>query len=634
MHQSEIILKKYWGYDSFRPVQGDIIQQILDGNDTLALLPTGGGKSICFQIPAMMLDGVCLVVSPLIALMKDQVDQLKRRNIKADAIYSGMHYKEIERILDNAILGDTKLLYLSPERLSAEKTMDKISQMNVSFVAVDEAHCVSQWGHDFRPTYHNIRAIRTVFPKIPILAVTATATQDVVKDMITQLELRDPRVFKSGFTRPNLSYSVLLEEGKHNRLIQLIQKVPGSALVYVRNRKQTKEIALFLQQKGILAEHYHAGLEPEERMQSQENWIKNKVRVIVCTNAFGMGIDKPDVRLVVHMDVPETLEAYFQEAGRAGRDGKKSWAVLLYNINDLNALEKNFEQSYPTIDKIQSIYQSLGSYFQLATGAGEGVSFDFDIIEFCKNFKQETNTVFSALKVLERSGQLYLSEAIFDPPRIMFQVDRNDLYQFQLKNPGYEKLITTILRLHQGIFRQYVRLEDYKICSMLKMDESVLSKMLIFLQTIGLIAYIPRKQMPQITFLGNRVESKYLIIDKDKYAFLKNRAHEKLNAVIRYLTNPVCRNIQLLEYFNENAVTACGVCDICVKEKRKHEAEKYEKEILSQLTAMLENNHKSLSEVVESFPAKYKEKVLSLIQFMVNEHKIRIVNGNKIEKIT
>lgn len=633
MDQAEQILKKYWGYNSFRPVQHDIIDQVFLGKDALALLPTGGGKSICFQVPAVMLEGICLVVSPLIALMKDQVDQLKKRNIKADAIYSGMHYREIERILDNAILGDTKLLYLSPERLSSEKTMDKISQMNVSFVAVDEAHCVSQWGHDFRPTYHNISAIRLVFPKIPILAVTATATKDVVKDIILQLGLKDPKVFKSGFTRPNLSYSVIREEGKHVRLLQMIQKVQGTGLVYVRNRKLTKEIALFLQQKGISADNYHAGLASDERFLKQENWIKNKTRIIVCTNAFGMGIDKPDVRLVVHMDVPETLEAYFQEAGRAGRDGKQAWAILLFNENDIVSLEKNFELSYPSIEKIRNIYHALGSYFQLATGAGEGIAFDFDMVEFCKNFKQEPLTVLSALKVMERSGQIFLSEAIFDPPKIMIGVDRNELYQFQLQNPAYEKLITIILRLHQGIFRQAVRLEDYKICSLLKLDASVLTKMLFHLQQIGLIQFYPRKEMPQIIFLSHRVEAKYLVIDREKYKFLKDRARDKMNAVINYLLKPICRNEQLLEYFDEKSVSVCGICDVCVTKKRREEAQKYESEMTVKLIELIKSKTISLQELIASFPVKHKDKLIELIQFLINEKRIKMTSGDKIEWI-
>lgn len=633
MDQALQILKQYWKYDAFRPVQKDIIDKIMSGQDALALLPTGGGKSICFQVPAIMMDGVCLVISPLIALMKDQVDQLRGRNIRADAIYSGMHYREIERILDNAILGDTKLLYLSPERLSSEKTMDKILQMKLSFIAVDEAHCVSQWGHDFRPTYLNIKNIRQIFPKIPLLAVTATATKDVVDDIIFQLEMRQPTIFKSGFSRPNLSYSVIKEEGKHNRLIQLLQKVPGTALVYVRNRKLTREISIFLQQKGFSADHYHAGLPPEERFIKQEDWIKNKTRIIVCTNAFGMGIDKPDVRLVVHLDVPETLEAYFQEAGRAGRDGNKSWAVLLYNENDIKSLETNFELSYPNVELIRKIYHALCSYFQLATGAGEGIAFDFEILDFCKNFKQDPVSVLSALKVLERSGQIFLSEAIYDPPKIMINVERNDLYQFQLQNPAYEKLITVALRLHQSIFRQAVRLEEHKISQLLKLDSSTLHKMLHYLNQIGLISYFPRKSTPQIIFLGPRVESKYLFIDLPKYKFLKDRAKEKLDGIIRYLSFQKCRNIQLLEYFDEKAVDSCGICDVCVDQKRRSQAAKLEGELLNKVLLLVQSEDLSITKLTEAFPIKYKDKVLQIVQYLLNENQIRISGHETIKYI-
>jgi len=633
MDQALQILKQYWKYDAFRPVQKDIIDKIMSGQDALALLPTGGGKSICFQVPAIMMDGVCLVISPLIALMKDQVDQLRGRNIRADAIYSGMHYREIERILDNAILGDTKLLYLSPERLSSEKTMDKILQMKLSFIAVDEAHCVSQWGHDFRPTYLNIKNIRQIFPKIPLLAVTATATKDVVDDIIFQLEMRQPTIFKSGFSRPNLSYSVIKEEGKHNRLIQLLQKVPGTALVYVRNRKLTREISIFLQQKGFSADHYHAGLPPEERFRKQEDWIKNKTRIIVCTNAFGMGIDKPDVRLVVHLDVPETLEAYFQEAGRAGRDGNKSWAVLLYNENDIKSLETNFELSYPNVELIRKIYHALCSYFQLATGAGEGIAFDFEILDFCKNFKQDPVSVLSALKVLERSGQIFLSEAIYDPPKIMINVERNDLYQFQLQNPAYEKLITVALRLHQSIFRQAVRLEEHKISQLLKLDSSTLHKMLHYLNQIGLISYFPRKSTPQIIFLGPRVESKYLFIDLPKYKFLKDRAKEKLDGIIRYLSFQKCRNIQLLEYFDEKAVDSCGICDVCVDQKRRSHAAKLEGELLNKVLLLVQSEDLSITKLTEAFPIKYKDKVLQIVQYLLNENQIRISGHETIKYI-
>ncbi len=633
MNNSLEILKKYWNYDSFRPLQQEIVDCILTGKDAIALLPTGGGKSICFQVPALMMEGVCIVVSPLIALMKDQVDQLKRRNIKAEAVYSGMHFRDIERIMDNVILGDTKLLYISPERLVSVKAMDKIMQMKVSFIAVDEAHCVSQWGHDFRPTYLNIKSLRELFANVPILAVTATATRDVVKDIQIQLALRSPQIFRSGFSRENLSYSVIREEGKLHRLLQLLNNVPGTALIYVRNRKLTKETAIFLQQKGISADHYHAGLEAEERFRKQEDWIKNKIRVMVCTNAFGMGIDKPDVRLVVHLDVPDTLEAYFQEAGRAGRDGKKSWAIILYNESDVNALERNFELSFPEIEVIKRIYQALGSYLQLATGAGAGVSFDFDLLVFSKNFGFEPATVSSTLKILERSGVLVVTESVFNPPRLVFNTDRNELYQFQLKNPLYEKLITTILRLHQGVFRQPVVLDEHRLCFMMNMKVTQLHEMLNYLKMIGFIEYFPRKDTPVITFLTDRVEAKYLSIDLQKYTFLKERAAAKLHSVLKYLQRPVCRDVQLLEYFDEKPVGECGICDICVMRKRKTESERVEAELLGTIKRKLQENRMNVDELIASFSIKYKSKVLEILQYLVNEKQVRIKDDEMIEFI-
>lgn len=631
MNKAHEVLKQYWGYNAFRPLQEEIINELLEGKDVVALLPTGGGKSICFQIPALMLDGVCIVVSPLIALMKDQVDQLRRRGIIADAIYSGMHYREIERIFDNAILGDTKLLYLSPERLLAQLTLDKLEQMKVSFVAVDEAHCVSQWGHDFRPSYLQINELRKLFPKVPIMAVTATATKDVVADIIKQLELKEPKIFKSGFTRENLSYSVLKEDAKHTRMLQLLKRVPGTALIYVRSRKLTKEFALFLQQNGISAEHYNAGLSGEERFQKQEDWIKDKTRVMVCTNAFGMGIDKPNVRLVIHLDVPETLEAYFQEAGRAGRDGKKSFAIMLYNENDIVSLEKNYKLSYPEIKLIKQIYRALGSYFQLATGAGKGISFDFDLANFCKNFNFEALTVLAALKAIERTGHIFLSEAIFDPPMLSFAIERDALYNFQLNNPAYEQLIKHIIRLHQGVFRQNVKLDEFKLKSMLRIDQPKLLQMLAYLKQMGVIEYIPKKELPQLVFLSDRVDISHLEIDVLKYHFLKHRALEKMNAVIDYLNNPVCRNTMLLKYFNEDKSKSCGICDICIRQKRNILAKEKENQLLVSIENKIATQEIDLKELVASFPLKYKEKVQELIQFLVNEQKIKISKGDKIE---
>ena len=415
------ILKQYWGFDSFRPLQEDIIQSVLDGKDTLALLPTGGGKSICFQVPALVKEGICIVISPLIALMKDQVYNLQKRGIAAVAIFSGMHYKDIDRILDNCIYGNTKLLYLSPERLTSDLVRERIKKMKVSLIAVDEAHCISQWGYDFRPPYLQIAEIREYLPKVPIMALTATATPEVVKDIQEKLEFKRGEVFQQSFLRENLAYVVLEEEGKMEKLFKVLTGVRGSGLVYVRNRRKTKEIAMFLKKYRITADYYHAGLTNEERSQKQEAWINDKIRIIVATNAFGMGIDKPDVRVVVHMDLPDSLEAYFQEAGRAGRDGQKSYAVLLYNQGDKLDLERRFELSFPPLKEVRLTYQALGSYLQLAVGSGEGESYDFDLVEFSRVYGFSTVKTFNCLKVLERAGWIALSESIYIIRQVIYQ---------------------------------------------------------------------------------------------------------------------------------------------------------------------------------------------------------------------
>lgn len=624
------LLKTYWGYSDFRPVQAEIINAVLQNNDALALLPTGGGKSICYQIPALIKEGVCIVISPLIALMKDQVDQLKSRNIRADAIYSGMHYKEIERIFDNAIFGETKLLYISPERLHSEYAINKIAQMNISFIAVDEAHCVSQWGHDFRPAYLKINLFRELFPEISILAVTATATPDVAVDICNQLELRKAVLFKSGFTRPNLSYAVLHEEAKLVKLLELTHKLKGSGLVYVRNRRETKEISVFLERNNIKSDFYHAGLPSQDRFEKQSSWLKNEIRIMVCTNAFGMGIDKADVRFVIHMNLPDTLEAYFQEAGRAGRDEKKAYAILLYNQNDKTTLETNFENSYPPIETVKKVYHALGSYYQIAEGSAEGLSFDFDIVKFCANFKFEPAISYSSLKILEQAGWISLSDAFFQAPRIEIPVEREKIYNFQLQNPAYDKLITAIMRLHQGVFKQEVRLEEIKMSKLTGLDLAEIHKKLIYLDQLELINYYPKKEMPQLTFLRPRIDSKLLTIDKVRFDFLKSRAKEKMEAAISYANSIHCRNISLLTYFGEDTEKTCGICDICIQEKRSIRTLDHKKILNDRLLEIFKTGDIKINELLAMFKPDEKQDILDLLQYFVNEELIVIEDGVKI----
>ncbi|RZM21964.1 MAG: ATP-dependent DNA helicase RecQ, partial [Pedobacter sp.] len=471
MNKTEI-LKQFWGFETFRPLQEDIIDAVLNGQDTLALLPTGGGKSVCFQVPALVKPGICVVISPLIALMKDQVENLKAKGIDAVAIYAGMGKREIDILLDNCIYGKIKFLYLSPERLLSPIVKERLSYMNVNLIAIDEAHCISQWGYDFRPSYLLIKDLRIILPDIPMIALTATATDFVRTDIVEKLEMKSPATFVKSFARKNLSYVVMDLEDKYKKLIDVITNVSGSGLVYVRNRRETAEVALFLKRNGIAADFYHAGVESKERSKKQEDWKNNKIRVMVATNAFGMGIDKSDVRFVVHLDLPESLEAYYQEAGRAGRDEKRAYAVLLANQSDQFSLKAKYTDNFPTIAEIKGVYHHLGSYFQLAYGAGEGLGLPFDLADFCKRFKLGVIKTIGAMKFLEHDGYLVLSENIFLQSRLLFVVSHEDAYRFQIENAGYDTLIKTILRSYGGAFDQYVKINENDIAGRLGLSYS------------------------------------------------------------------------------------------------------------------------------------------------------------------
>lgn len=614
------ILKQYWGYPAFRPMQGDIIQSVMERRDTLALLPTGGGKSICFQVPALCKPGICLVISPLIALMKDQVEQLQKRNIPAEAIYSGMHYKDIDRILDNCIYGNTKLLYLSPERLSTDLARARIEQMEVSLIAVDEAHCISQWGYDFRPPYLEIANIREILPTgVPVLALTATATPKVVEDIQEKLEFSEKNVFQKSFERTNLSYSVLTEEGKSRKLVDILKRVPGSGVVYVRNRRQTKEIAHYLVKNGIPAVFYHAGLSPDERSDRQEAWMQNRTRIVVSTNAFGMGIDKPDVRIVVHMELPDSLEAYFQEAGRAGRDGAKSYAVLLYNESDRIKLERQYELSFPPFEEIRRTYRALGSFFQLAVGAGEGQSFDFDIVKFTNNFQLDLIRTFSCLKILEQAGWIVLTDAVFIPSSLMIKVDKDALYDYQLRNPKMDKLLKAILRTYQGAFNHHIRLRENQLAHFLKMSPDSLKQALQRMHQDNIVDYQPQKDSPQIIFLKERVDADNLMIDQKIYQFRKERQRKNIQSAIAYATRARCRSQQLLSYFGEDEAGRCGICDVCTgRTKAELDTDKFEK-YKDKIHMVLRREQLTLEELVSSFSPKRHEEVLKAIEYLMDE---------------
>ncbi|RMG81269.1 MAG: RecQ family ATP-dependent DNA helicase [Bacteroidetes bacterium] len=613
------ILKEYWGFDTFRPLQEEIIQSVLEGYDTLALMPTGGGKSICFQVPALARDGVCVVVSPLIALMKDQVYNLHKRNIPAVAIYSGMHPKDIDRLLDNCVYGHIKFLYLSPERLVTELARERLKNMPVNLLAVDEAHCVSQWGYDFRPPYLRIAEIRELLPNTPILALTATATPEVVKDIQEKLMFKKGRVFRKSFARPNLAYVVLQEADKHTKMLDILRKVPGSGIVYVRSRRGTKDIARLLVENGISADFYHAGLSPEVRAARQEAWIRNQTRVMVCTNAFGMGIDKPNVRTVIHMDVPDSLEAYFQEAGRAGRDGKKSYAVLLWRETDKQFLERNYDNAYPPIEEIRRVYRALGSYFQLAVGGGAGRSFDFDMAAFCKNFQFEPVRTFHALKVLEQSGWIVMTESVFVPSTLKIRVNKDQLYDFQLKNPKLDPVLKTILRLTQGAFTHFVNVRESKFAGFLKMPTRELVQALRHLHNANIIEYRPRKDKPQIVFLEERTTAENLLIDHETYLFRKKRHRFRIQKVIEYAETPHCRSRLLLRYFGEKDSAPCGVCDVCLgRTKTQLSSQDYER-YKNKIALVLRREQLTTSELLEAFKPRHHELVLKTLEFMLDE---------------
>lgn len=563
------ILQHYWKHDKFRPLQEEIIQSVLLGRDTLALLPTGGGKSVCFQVPALAKDGICLVISPLIALMKDQVENLVAKGIEAVSIVSGMSKREVDIALDNCIYGNVKFLYLSPERLLSELVQERVSYMKVNLIAVDEAHCISQWGYDFRPPYLHIADLRQIHPHVPVLALTATATADVREDIQDKLLFKQRNVFTKSFERKNISYVVQHQENKMQRMLDVVRGVKGSGIVYVRSRKETFDIAQVLNQNGYSADYYHAGLEAEQRSKKQENWKANQTRIMVATNAFGMGIDKPDVRFVIHKDLPESLEAYYQEAGRAGRDEQKAYAVLLYNQADRFKLERKFELNFPTVDEIKKVYHNLGSYYQLAYGAGAGVSFDLDLGSFCAKYQLDAIKTLNSLKFLERNDYVSFTESVFLPSRFRFLVMNEELYHFQIQNMGWDPFIKTLLRSYGGSFENYVSIREFDLATRMNTSVQQVIEGLNQLQQMGLLNYLPQTDKPQVTFLNARLDIKEVTIDKRYIEQRKQIFKQKMDAVFHYAEARFCRSCMLLSYFDEPDARKCGVCDICLEEKER-----------------------------------------------------------------
>lgn len=618
--QAYHILQTVFGYSEFRPAQLDIVMTVLEGKDCLALLPTGGGKSICFQVPALAMEGICVVVSPLIALMKDQVDNLRRRGVLAAAIYSGMGKMEIDTTLDNCIYGNYKFLYVSPERLKTEIFIERFKKMNVNLIAVDEAHCISQWGYDFRPPYLEIASIREHHPKVPCMALTASATLQVKEDIISKLSLKNPGVFVRSFTRKNLSYSVRLVENKLEKAQEILAKVPGSAIVYVRNRKGTKEIAAVLNRMGISATFYHAGLDNATRESRQQEWKKNKIRVMVATNAFGMGIDKPDVRLVVHLDLPENLENYYQEAGRAGRDELKAFAVLLTNEQDLKVLEERAALAYPPIDFLKKVYQSLANYYRMAVGSGFMVSFDFDIGSFTSTYNLDVMTTYNAIKVLQEEDLLEMNESFYNPSTIHFLVNQSKLYEFQIANAKLDPLIKVLLRSYGGeLFTEYLKIQEAKLAKAMNLPESELIKMLEFLDQVGIVAYNKRKDQPQITFLTERYDAGKLPLDQKRIGERRQNAVSKAASMIAYVKNTkLCRANQISAYFGEESDHFCGICDVCLENKKKasSDQDRIKEKIIQTLT---EGNQFSLQTIQEVPGLKNDLKTVELLREMEDD---------------
>lgn len=627
MNETEV-LKHYWGFDTFRPLQQDIIQAVLNGQDTLALLPTGGGKSLCFQVPAMVKDGICIVVSPLIALMKDQVENLKAKGIQAVAIYSGMGKREIDILLDNCIYGPIKFLYLSPERLLSDLVRTRITYMKVNLFAIDEAHCISQWGYDFRPPYLQLSSLRELHPGVPFIALTATATRFVREDIVKQLEMDNPQVFVQSFARKNLSYVVFNLEDKYKKLISVVRNVKGCGLVYVRNRRETAEVAMFLQRNGVAADFYHAGLENQERSRKQEEWKKNKIRIMVATNAFGMGIDKADVRFVVHLDLPESLEAYYQEAGRAGRDEHRAYAVLLTNAGDQRALKAKYTDNFPSVEEIKKTYHYLGSYFQLAYGAGEGLTFSFDLADFCRRFQLGVIKTISALKFLEHDGYITLSENIFLPSRVMFTAGHEDVYRFQIENPGYDLLIKTVLRSYGGMFDHYAAIAESDIAKRLKISWNDVVRQLNNLQDQQLLSYLPQSDQPQLQFVRARVDLLHLDTDVRYIALRREIQQIQIGSVLSYASTGICRSIQLLAYFDEPGAEKCGTCDVCLEEKRKADLADLTDRIDFEIATLLQGGSLTLDELMGQLRTGNDQDRLQQIRELLDAGKVKTDGKN------
>jgi len=616
------ILQQYWHHTDFRGKQEDIIHAVLAKKDVLALLPTGGGKSICFQVPALMNEGLCIVISPLIALMKDQVENLLKRNIPAATINSSMGFFEVKQTLQRAAHGEYKLLYLSPERLQTRLFSEFLPALNISLIAVDEAHCISQWGYDFRPSYLQIAALRDELPDVPVMALTASATPQVQQDIIARLRLKDVSIFRQPFERANLSYSAFKVESKINKLTEIFKNVRGAGIVYCKNRKETQHVARLLRLQQFTADHYHAGLGQELRNRKQEEWIQGHTRIIVCTNAFGMGIDKPDVRTVVHYDLPDCLENYYQEAGRAGRDGHRAFAVALYQTEDIIELEQLPDIKFPPITEIKKVYQSIADYLDIPVGSGEGSYYDFDLLEFSNNFKYDVHLVLNTLKALETEGHISFTENIFLPTQVGFIAPKEILEDFEQGHPQLEPLIKVLLRTYEGIYDNRVSVNEKHLARLTRLTPEQVREQLLQLRAYSVIEFMPQKETPQLYFVLNRAPAAYLHINNESYLQRKQQYAERVAAMLQYMDTSGCRSQYIARYFGEAEAGKCGICDNCLAAKATDLSSVVFREIEAEIYRNIPEEGIAIHALLPALKKYEKEKVWRVIRFLQSEQKL------------